>query len=284
MNTAGIPFPIFTDEVTEHCLCVRPEVWKQQLDLSEFTTDDQLRRLCLFLRPISLRLQNCTRVSDTGLSYVRSMPLRHLDLAYCDLITDEGLAHLKGMNLDRLDLSHCSLVTDAGLVHLHGMPLKKLKLSNCRNITDKGLAHLIGMPLEVLDLSNCASITNNGLAYLKGMPLEVLKLSHCNLISEEGLGHLKEMPLRILHLDSWQQKVYLTGERWTDTSPAVCSYLDRKGFTFTSGMEAILSKGPCDGVYVDRCNDRVRVAWMKDRLGSDHVLVLFRRKNEAFAR
>jgi len=135
-----------------------------------------------------------TLISDTGLQYLKDIPLNHLVLSNTQ-ITDKGLGYLSNMpsltilyvsetaisnagverlkdmiQLDILFLANTQ-IDDIGLGHLAGLTnLRQLYMNNTR-ITDSGLKHLKGMKqLQTLGLG-ATSITNAGLKELTGLKI-----------------------------------------------------------------------------------------------------------------
>jgi hypothetical protein len=73
----------------------------------------------------------------------------------------------------------------------------------------------------------------------------------------------------------WKHRAYMSNDDWTNSSPAVCDYLNEHGFSNSSTTDQILLKGPCETLYADSSNIGVRLAWVKDPPGSDPVLYWF---------
>jgi hypothetical protein len=180
------------------CMCIRAPTWKKEVTLKSSASDEQVRQLCSFARPITFILQNCRNITDAALACMKPLKqLQHLDLAYCELITNAGLWNLQLMRLIILDMSGCILIKDTGLACLQNLQLQsslsELYLNGCVKVTDVGLAHLSGMPLKILELDGCVQITSAGLTCLADMPLQALSLCGCSLITDHGLSHLQNL-------------------------------------------------------------------------------------------
>ncbi|MDF1745722.1 MAG: protein kinase [Gimesia sp.] len=179
--------------------------------------DDDLKRLTGLKILNRLNLKN-TLVSDTGLQYLKDIPLQNIIIMNTQ-ITDEGLGHLTNMpslrhlNICSTQISNSgverlkdmkqleflnlgtSQIDDLGLGYLAGLTnLKSLTIFSTQT-TDSGLKHLKGMEQLVnLGLGN-TSITNAGLVYLKDLKsLEKLGLDSTS-ISDVGLQHLHELKM-----------------------------------------------------------------------------------------
>ena len=206
LTAAGVPPP--------HVRSSPP--WNKHVTLND-GTDWNVQRLASFAPMTSMTLGGGGCFTDSGMGYLRHLPLRLLDLSnchiikqdkftvvewtYCSNITDGGLVHLQHLvNLQHLNLSRCRLITDGGLVHLQHLPVEHLDLRGCENITDGGLVHLQQLPLRHLGLKECWNITDGGLVHLRVLPLQYLGLSNCTNITDGGLIHLQYLPLQRLDL------------------------------------------------------------------------------------
>ena len=177
--------------------------------------DDDLKRLAGLNSLTSVDLQK-TLVSDTGLQYLKDIPLYFLVLGNTK-ITDEGLEYLTNMpGLTHLYVNNPA-ISNSGVERLKGMKqlvvlnlgttqiddLSLGYLANLTNlktlliyltrITDSGLKHLQGMKqLETLGLGS-TGITDAGLAQLaKHENLKSLDITNCK-ITDSGVEHLKDL-------------------------------------------------------------------------------------------
>jgi len=145
-----------------------------------------------------------TRLTDTGLSHLRSLvALENLELDG-GRFTDSGMAHLSGLiRLKALSLNTVT-ISDKGLERLAGLSeVERLSFIGKQFVTDEGLKHFGRMPkLKWLPLRG-ASITDDGLASIQDMSnLISLKLDRTE-VSDAGLAHLKGLSgLRFLGLSN----------------------------------------------------------------------------------
>lgn len=131
-----------------------------------------------------------TRISDTGVQYLRHLELRELDLFHTP-VTDAGLAHIEGLPIEILNLTGTA-VTDAGLAFLSEMPLLRLILRNTA-IEGDGLAQLGSPAIHFLDLS-FSRVTDTNLAVIANWEqLKIIDLSETS-ITDQGLFQLIEAP------------------------------------------------------------------------------------------
>jgi serine/threonine protein kinase/Leucine-rich repeat (LRR) protein len=186
--------------------------------------DDDLKRLAGLKNHVGLNIEN-TLVSDTGVQYLKDIPLSYINLSRTQ-ITDKGLGYFSNMpSLMHLHASSTTIsnsgveqfkdmkqlvqiflentqIDDAGLGHLTGLTnVNALGLYGTA-ITDSGLKQLKGMKqLRVLSLGN-TRITNAGLKELAGLKnLNRLGLNQCKL-TDASLEFLKDLKnLQDLTLD-----------------------------------------------------------------------------------
>ncbi|MDF1661039.1 MAG: hypothetical protein P1V97_04675 [Planctomycetota bacterium] len=140
-----------------------------------------------------LQITGCKDVMNAELKSLQGSPLEELSLRMP--ITDLGLSHLKDLPLKKLDLKDCHALTDNGLKHLKGMPLEELYLENADQLTGLGLKHLQGSSLRVLNLANASSLRDAQLEYLADLPIHSLDLSNCRKLTRVGLKQLSSLPL-----------------------------------------------------------------------------------------
>lgn len=173
-------------------------------------TDAGMLYVARLLNLETLVLRECA-VTDVGLSHIKELRLRKLDLGCCQI---KSLAALSHMDLHHLSLERSSVE----LVHLSLMKnLRKLHLSSCV-VTDsfKHLVHLSSLAtlnlqsspvsnsdlffvaslpaLTSLNLSFCQAVTERGLAHLSNTKLQVLDLSNCYSVDDDGVEHIARIP------------------------------------------------------------------------------------------
>lgn len=158
-----------------------------QLSGSDANDDDLKQLSARIFRDISTVLMRGTKVTDSGLTNLKSHPIELLDLTGTQ-VTGAGLANLKGLPIKRLLLGGTK-ITDDDLKQLQGLPLEWLFLNNT-GVTDKGLANLASLPLRALNLSG-TKITDSGLPALKSLSLVRLDLAD-TAVTDKGLGTLAE--------------------------------------------------------------------------------------------
>lgn len=177
--------------------------------------DDDLKRLAGLIALEDLNLET-TLVSDTGLLYLKDIPLQYINLSSTQ-ITDEGLGYLTNMpSLIHLNVSSTA-ISNSGVKRLKDMKqLESLTIANTQvddlslgylagltnlrslaiyqtPITDSGLKYLKGMKLLSFLTLGSTGITNAGLKELLVLKdLERLDVSNCN-ISDSGLEHLSDL-------------------------------------------------------------------------------------------
>lgn len=185
--------------------------------------DDDLKQLSArIFRDISTVLMRGTKVTDSGLANLKSLPIELLDLTDTQ-VTGAGLANLKGLPIKRLLLGGTK-ITDDDLKQLQGLPLEWLFLNNS-GVTDKGLANLAPLPLRALNLSG-TRITDSGLASLKSLSLVRLDLAD-TAVTDKGLGTLAEFTeLKILSLGG--TKVSDDGKKELKSHRAALRILNRE--------------------------------------------------------
>jgi Leucine-rich repeat (LRR) protein/tRNA A-37 threonylcarbamoyl transferase component Bud32 len=166
---------------------------------SSFSDEDAAR--IMDARTLQILRLYKTRITDTGLKAIATMPaLERLDVG-ANPITNAGLAALvANRNLRDLQISYTA-IDDAGLGYLAAFPeLESLYMSGTK-VTDAGLSKLVHLrKLSRLHLANC-KVTDAGLVHLEKLPrLSILYLSNTG-ITNAGLEHLESMQqLRFLDL------------------------------------------------------------------------------------
>ena len=114
----------------------------ESIDLSnmpEAVNDATLSSLsaCTSLKSLSLR--GCTAVTDTGLAYITTCELRHLNVSHLSGVSNASLESLlqNSLELESLNVSFCRGVTDAGLGRLTDtcVGLKELTLWGCTQVS-----------------------------------------------------------------------------------------------------------------------------------------------------
>lgn len=121
----------------------------------------------IFLTNIqTLDLSFCTKqITNESLSYLKPLnKLKHLFLQNCTKISDSGLITLSTLIiLETLDLSYCNLITNEGIYYISSLiKLEKLILSRCYNLTYKCIPYLNKLPrLQILKLDNCKIVFEN---------------------------------------------------------------------------------------------------------------------------
>ncbi|QEG15978.1 protein kinase domain-containing protein [Gimesia maris] len=163
--------------------------------------DDDLKRLAGLKTLPKLNLEN-TLVSDTGLQYLKDIPLNYISLIGTQ-ITDKGFGYLSNMpSLTTLYVGSTA-ISNSGVEQLKDMKqLEKLSFTNTQ-IDGVGLGHLKDLKnLKILGLES-TSISDVDLQHLHGLKiLIVLGLSNCK-IADSGLAYLKDLKnLKVLSLDS----------------------------------------------------------------------------------
>ncbi len=163
--------------------------------------DEDLKRLAGLKTLPKLNLEN-TLVSDTGLQYLKDIPLNYISLIGTQ-ITDKGFGYLSNMpSLTTLYVGSTA-ISNSGVEQLKDMKqLEKLSFTNTQ-IDGVGLGHLKDLKnLKILGLES-TSISDVDLQHLHGLKiLIVLGLSNCK-IADSGLAYLKDLKnLKVLSLDS----------------------------------------------------------------------------------
>ncbi len=163
--------------------------------------DEDLKRLAGLKTLPKLNLEN-TLISDTGLQYLKDIPLNYISLIGTQ-ITDKGFGYLSNMpSLTTLYVGSTA-ISNSGVEQLKDMKqLEKLSFTNTQ-IDGVGLGHLKDLKnLKILGLES-TSITDVDLQHLHGLKiLIVLGLSNCK-IADSGLAYLKDLKnLKVLSLDS----------------------------------------------------------------------------------
>jgi len=163
--------------------------------------DEDLKRLAGLKTLPKLNLEN-TLVSDTGLQYLKDIPLNYISLIGTQ-ITDKGFGYLSNMpSLTTLYVGSTA-ISNFGVEQLKDMKqLEKLSFTNTQ-IDGVGLGHLKDLKnLKILGLES-TSISDVDLQHLHGLKiLIVLGLSNCK-IADSGLAYLKDLKnLKVLSLDS----------------------------------------------------------------------------------
>ncbi|WP_232103766.1 protein kinase domain-containing protein [Gimesia algae] len=163
--------------------------------------DDDLKRLAGLKTLPKLNLEN-TLISDTGLQYLKDIPLNYISLIGTQ-ITDKGFGYLSNMpSLTTLYVGSTA-ISNSGVEQLKDMKqLEKLSFTNTQ-IDGVGLGHLKDLKdLKILGLES-TSISDVDLQHLHGLKiLIVLGLSNCK-IADSGLAYLKDLKnLKVLSLDS----------------------------------------------------------------------------------
>jgi hypothetical protein len=169
-----------------------------------------------------------TRLTNTEIEYISSMPLKVLSLRDCKLV-GVNLSKLASMPLEELSLQGLRITEklaktifpstirkvslpdcDVGheaLTILTKRPVVELELNGC--YIDDSKAEIIGrmQTLQVLSIMH-GTITNNGLRHLANLKLRELTLYNCRHITTGGLIYLDSMPLQRLNLQ-FCRKVYV---------------------------------------------------------------------------
>jgi len=163
--------------------------------------DDDLKRLAGLKTLPKLNLEN-TLISDTGLQYLKDIPLNYISLIGTQ-ITDKWFGYLSNMpSLTTLYVGSTA-ISNFGVEQLKDMKqLEKLSFTNTQ-IDGVGLGHLKDLKnLKILGLES-TSISDVDLQHLHGLKiLIVLGLSNCK-IADSGLAYLKDLKnLKVLSLDS----------------------------------------------------------------------------------
>lgn len=159
----------------------------------------------------SLKLFGSFGISDERLALLRKSSLTCLvlneDKASQNLISDSGLSFLRGMPLTTLNIFGSERINGYGVSSLVGLPLTDLFLDGCKSIDDQVLSYFKGMEcLASLTLSLCRGVTDEGIRYLVGLPLTKLFLEWCPLVTEHSLELVQSFPsLKSLHLIGLRQ-------------------------------------------------------------------------------
>jgi hypothetical protein len=134
-------------------------------------SDFGIRRLASLPNLSELRLEDCHRVTGTGLAALnRPGGIRSLTLAGGRGISDDSLAHVAALPaLEQLEIRNCSRLTGSGLSHLASIPrLRALILTACRNMTDTATAQIEQLKtLEQLDVGECDRLSPTALGQLR---------------------------------------------------------------------------------------------------------------------
>ena len=169
-----------TDEGLDH-ICSLTKL--RQLDISGCydVTDFGLFHIYYYIQFLEvLKLMGCTKITNVGLSYLKSLKLQHLDISL-DLFSGQG----KCMKVNDVGVSHVSSITS----------LRQLNISCCDYISDDALNHISTLTfLNILNLSCCIKISDNGLLYLSCLQfLKDLNISMCVKVSDIGIGYICKM-------------------------------------------------------------------------------------------
>lgn len=169
-------------------------------------SDKGLDLVCTLSRLRHLDISGCYDVTDFGLFhiYYYLQYLEVLKLMGCTKITNVGLSYLKSLNLTELDISldlfsgqgRCMKINDAGMLHVSTITsLLQLNISCCDYISDGALKHLSQLKqLTRLNVSCCIKVSDHGLYHVSLLPsLRELDISMCVKVSDEGIGHLCRM-------------------------------------------------------------------------------------------
>ncbi|PWA54545.1 Leucine-rich repeat, cysteine-containing subtype [Artemisia annua] len=148
-------------------------------------TDESLKSIRKSNRLAYLYLRGCL-ITDKGLEYLTKGDslknnLKELILDECDRISDNGISYLKQMvNLTQLSLSKCGVnITDSGIALSQIPNIEALNLSWLINVTDISLSHIASncKKLEHMDLQGCDAITGAEMVILACRSLYAIQLS-----------------------------------------------------------------------------------------------------------
>ncbi|KAI7890812.1 uncharacterized protein EV154DRAFT_510266 [Mucor mucedo] len=162
-----------TDNTIRHIVRFCPHLTSLNLSDSQLITDEGLRCLAGYSSIKVLILQNCRKITDIGLSYLKSAchQLETLHLGGCNLISDNGII---------------------GLVTASGNTIRRINLSDCSHVTGStihAIAGVCGPRLEWLDIKCTKAIRHTDLEYL---------VTHCPNISRLNVSMKKKSSLREL--------------------------------------------------------------------------------------
>ena len=125
--------------------------------------DDDLKRLAGLNSLTSVDLEK-TLVSDTGLQYLKNIPLSYISLAGTQ-ITDKGLGYFSNMPSLRILVVDYTAISNSGVELLKDMKQLEQIFLEKTQIDDAGLGHLAGLTnIKTLGLYSTA-ITDSGLKH-----------------------------------------------------------------------------------------------------------------------
>lgn len=163
-----------TDCTIRHIVRFCPHLTNLNLSDCQLITDEGLRCLAGYSSIKVLVLQNCRKITDVGLSYLKSTchSLETLHLGGCNLISDNGII---------------------GLVTASGNTIRRINLSDCSHVTGStihAIADVCGPRLEWLDIKCTKAIRHTDLDHL---------VARCPNISRLNVSMKKKSSLRELH-------------------------------------------------------------------------------------
>eukprot|EP01129_Flabellula_baltica_P010682 TRINITY_DN4536_c0_g1_i1.p1 TRINITY_DN4536_c0_g1~~TRINITY_DN4536_c0_g1_i1.p1 ORF type:complete len:1099 (-),score=176.90 TRINITY_DN4536_c0_g1_i1:6-3206(-) len=128
-------------------------------------SDKTLSRISEYQYLSSLDLIACENISDSGFEHFHKLKhLEELVLSNTD-IGDLTLSYIKSCPLKKLDVSK-TLVTDSGIENLKEVRSLRILSINKSKITDLSLKHLSNLHLKNLDVLQCPYITKKGKKYI----------------------------------------------------------------------------------------------------------------------
>eukprot|EP01006_Ploeotia_vitrea_P065752 TRINITY_DN93755_c0_g1_i1.p1 TRINITY_DN93755_c0_g1~~TRINITY_DN93755_c0_g1_i1.p1 ORF type:complete len:465 (-),score=28.16 TRINITY_DN93755_c0_g1_i1:268-1626(-) len=154
------------------------------MKMSPFATDQCLKVLCQWSPPLrTVKLGNCTRLTDAGIGYLPTDNLRFLDMSTCTALTDASLSKLceNATNLEVLNINNCTDITGNGLVTLAAR-CPELKIVNACDVAINarqlvGLAPLCPNLAEIA--LNCTSVTDVAVNELTEKCPKLMSISLC---------------------------------------------------------------------------------------------------------
>ncbi|PWA53678.1 Leucine-rich repeat, cysteine-containing subtype [Artemisia annua] len=160
-------------------------------------TDESLKAIGEVTCLKQLVLRGCYLITDLGLKYLANKDLKNslkfLYLDECDRISDTGIIYLGQMvHLSVLTLAKCGVnIADSGISAISKIPnIVRLVLARLINVTDTSLFDIANncLKLSVLNLTGCEAITGDAVRAFADRPtLSYLTLYSCHNISWEDI-------------------------------------------------------------------------------------------------
>ncbi len=190
-----------------------------EVDNNLFITDFDVTHIPCTVERLSLI--NCPNLTDATLTFLATLPLKHLHLSGKNYtkegletlalflnklecicfedgknITSQFFNNLPSKNLKDVRIKGSSLVENSFLAEISSHPIRVLLLSNCSNITDCGVSFLKDTHLDCLFLENAPKITDRGITALQKVPFQTFSISHAPKITINSIKTLNPLTLQ----------------------------------------------------------------------------------------